>query len=76
MDNAAKLVKLDLHKTIDVHTLRPLSPITSVPGVLVISWRHAWFIVLFDFYLAIGRGVILELLDYRKSVSCTQSSTL
>jgi len=52
VDNAAKLFKLDLHKTIGVHTLQPLYPVSSVPGVLVISWRHAWFIVLFDFYLA------------------------
>jgi hypothetical protein len=52
VDNAAKLFKLDLHKTIDVCTLQPLYPVISVPGVLVISWKYAWFIVLFDFYLA------------------------
>jgi len=52
VDNAAELFKLDLHKTIDVHTLQPLSPVISVPGVLVIPYRHAWFIILFDFYVA------------------------
>jgi hypothetical protein len=36
VDNAAKLFKLDLHKTIDVHTLQPVYPVISVPGVLVI----------------------------------------
>lgn len=60
VDNAAKLFQLDLHKTIDVHTLRSLYPVISVRGVLVISWRHAWFTVLFDFYLATWRDVMLQ----------------
>jgi len=72
VDNATYLFKQDLHKTIYVHTLQPLYPVISVPGILVISWWHAWFMVLFDFYLAVWRGLMLELLEYWKSVSCTE----
>ena len=51
VDNSAKLLKLELYKTIIVHTLQPLYTVISVPGVfthfMVVCLVHGSFWFLF-----------------------------